>query len=75
MVVVADVEAASSWFQAVLGVTSDHGGPNYEMLLDGAEIVAHLHQGGRWSHPRPRRPERPVAGLRGWSSPVNSPIA
>jgi hypothetical protein len=28
----------------VLGLTSGHGGPYYEMLLDGGEIAAHLHQ-------------------------------
>jgi hypothetical protein len=39
-----DVQAGSAWFQQVLGLTSGHGGPYYEMLLDGGEIAAHLHQ-------------------------------
>lgn len=30
-----DVEAGSRWFQAVLGLSSGHGGTKYEMLLDG----------------------------------------
>jgi catechol 2,3-dioxygenase-like lactoylglutathione lyase family enzyme len=45
MIVVDDVPAASRWFQDVLGVTSGHGGPEYEMLMDGDELVAQLH---RW---------------------------
>lgn len=44
MVVVADVAAASRWFHEVLGLTSGHGGAEYEMLMDGDEVVAQLHQ-------------------------------
>jgi hypothetical protein len=33
LIAVADVEAGSRWFQQVLGLTSGHGGRNYEMLL------------------------------------------
>jgi len=51
MVVVADVEAASRWFQAVLGLGSGHGGPEYEMLLDGSEVVAQLHRWEADEHP------------------------
>lgn len=40
MVVLADVEAGSKWFQDVLGLRSGHGGPEYEMLMDGDELVA-----------------------------------
>jgi hypothetical protein len=43
MIVLADVEAGSRWFQDVLGLTSGHGGAEYEMLLDGDTLVAQLH--------------------------------
>ncbi|MEX1006324.1 MAG: VOC family protein [Acidimicrobiia bacterium] len=43
MVVLDDVEAGSRWFCDVLGFTSGHGGPEYEMLMDGDELVAQLH--------------------------------
>jgi hypothetical protein len=58
LIAVADVEAGSRWFQQVLGVAFGHGGPNYEMLLDGGEIAAQLHQsqlapaGGVGARPR-----------------------
>jgi predicted enzyme related to lactoylglutathione lyase len=47
LLAVRDVEAASRWYQALLGLESDHGGPEYERLLDrpGGEIVLQLH---RW---------------------------
>jgi hypothetical protein len=44
LIVLDDVEAGSLWFQHVLGLASGHGGTEYEMLLDGGEMVAHLHQ-------------------------------
>jgi hypothetical protein len=44
MVVLHDVEAGSRWFQDVLGLVSGHGGPEYEMLMDGGTLVAQLHQ-------------------------------
>ena len=51
MIVVADVEGASRWFQGVLGLTSGHGGAEYEMLMDGDEVVAQLHQWEADEHP------------------------
>jgi predicted enzyme related to lactoylglutathione lyase len=51
MVVVADVEAASRWFQEVLGLRSGHGGTEYEMLMDGSEVVVQLHQWEADEHP------------------------
>ena len=44
LIVLDDVEAGSLWFQQILGLVSGHGGTEYEMLLDGYEMVAHLHQ-------------------------------
>ena len=44
MIVVADVEPASVWYQRVLGVTSGHGGSDYEQLLAEGRLVLQLHR-------------------------------
>ena len=44
MIAVRDVEASSRWYQHLLGLTSDHGGPEYERLLADDELVLQLHQ-------------------------------
>jgi len=51
MVVLDDVEGGSQWFCAVLGLTSGHGGPDYEMLMDGDVLVAQLHHWEADEHP------------------------
>ena len=51
MLVVHDVEACSKWFQDVLGLGASHGGDEYEMLMDGAEMVAQLHRWDAHEHP------------------------
>lgn len=51
MLVVHDVAAASQWFQDVVGLRSGHGGAEYEMLLDGDELVVQLHQWDADEHP------------------------
>lgn len=51
MMALADVEAGSTWFQDVLGLTSGHGGADYEMLMDGDEMVAQLHHWNIDEHP------------------------
>lgn len=51
MIVVSDVEAASTWFQDVLGLRSAHGGEEYEMLMDGDVMVAQLHRWEAHEHP------------------------
>lgn len=43
LIVVADVERASRWYQEVLGAASGHGGPAYEQLLVGGQLVLQLH--------------------------------
>lgn len=43
MLFVKDVEAASKWFQELLGVTSGHGGPEFEMLMTDGKLVMQLH--------------------------------
>jgi predicted enzyme related to lactoylglutathione lyase len=44
MIAVRDVEASSRWYQQLLGLHSDHGGPEYERLLAGGVLVLQLHQ-------------------------------
>jgi predicted enzyme related to lactoylglutathione lyase len=43
MIAVRDVEASSRWYQELLGLRSDHGGPEYERLLAGDTLVLQLH--------------------------------
>ena|SRR5204863_8363928 len=45
LICVADVEASSRWYQRLLGCQSGHGGPNYERLISGANLILQLH---RW---------------------------
>ena len=44
MLAVRDVEASSRWYRRLLGLRSDHGGPEYERLLAGGTLVLQLHQ-------------------------------
>ena len=44
LLAVDDVEATSRWFQHLLGARSDHGGPEYERLVDAdGRLVLQLH--------------------------------
>jgi predicted enzyme related to lactoylglutathione lyase len=43
LVAVRDVEASSRWYQQLLGLQSDHGGPHYERLLSDGVLVLQLH--------------------------------
>ncbi len=51
MVVVRDVAECSKWFQEVLGLSSGHGGEEYEMLMDGGELVMQIHRWEAHEHP------------------------
>lgn len=51
MIVVADVEASSSWYQQVLGLSSAHGGAEYEQLTSDGEVVLQLHHDDPEEHP------------------------
>jgi predicted enzyme related to lactoylglutathione lyase len=50
MLAVKDVEAASKWYQSLLGLVSDHGGPEYERLTAGGRLVLQLHAAGVEHH-------------------------
>jgi predicted enzyme related to lactoylglutathione lyase len=43
LLTVRDVEASSAWYQELLGLQSDHGGPHYERLLSDGTLVLQLH--------------------------------
>jgi predicted enzyme related to lactoylglutathione lyase len=43
MLAVRDVEASSRWYQHLLGLQSDHGGPEYERLVADDVLVLQLH--------------------------------
>ena len=44
LICVRDVESSSRWYQELLGLTSGHGGTEYERLNDGDRLVLQLHQ-------------------------------
>ncbi len=44
LICVHDVEASSRWYQQLLGLSSGHGGTEYERLNDGDRLVLQLHQ-------------------------------
>lgn len=47
LIAVHDVEASSRWYQRVLGCRSDHGGPEYERLVDAdGVLILQLHHPG-----------------------------
>lgn len=51
LIAVRDVKASSLWYQAVLGVESGHGGPEYEQLVSGGRMVMQLHHWDAHDHP------------------------
>lgn len=44
MLQVTDVVASSRWYQEALGMSSGHGGDEFEMLMVGEEVVLQLHK-------------------------------
>jgi catechol 2,3-dioxygenase-like lactoylglutathione lyase family enzyme len=61
MLVVSDVEASSAFYCDVLGFESGHGGPDYEQLMHGSELVLQLHHDEvDHDHDRLRLPDVPV---------------
>ena len=44
MIAVADVEKSSAWYQKLLGCRSGHGGPHFEMLAHGSNLLLMLHK-------------------------------
>jgi catechol 2,3-dioxygenase-like lactoylglutathione lyase family enzyme len=44
LIAVGDVEASSRWYQRLLGCESAHGGPEYERLVSGDQLILQLHK-------------------------------
>lgn len=51
LIVVANVEKSSSFYQNILGVNSAHGGDEYEMLTYEGRLVLQLHKPDVHEHP------------------------
>ena len=62
MIVVRDVEASSAWYQELLGLTSAHGGSEFEMLMSGHELLLCLHHLDFSEHPALSDPTQGGAG-------------
>jgi catechol 2,3-dioxygenase-like lactoylglutathione lyase family enzyme len=62
LIAVHDVEASSAWYQAVLGLQSGHGGPEYEQLRSEHRIVMQLHRWEAHEHPHLGEPDRKPYG-------------
>lgn len=75
MLQVSDVAVASRWYQEVLGLTSGHGGDEFEMLLSGDEFVLQLHRLDAHEHGfvQPSAGETRGAGRRCGSRPRIDP--
>ncbi len=43
LIAVTNVPASSRWYQQLLGLQSDHGGPVYERLVWNGELIMQLH--------------------------------
>lgn len=50
LIAVADVPAASAWYQRILGAASGHGGEEYEQLLVDGVLILQLHRAEERHH-------------------------
>jgi catechol 2,3-dioxygenase-like lactoylglutathione lyase family enzyme len=57
LIVVHDVPRTSRWYQAVLGLSSGHGGAEYEQLMSGQVMVLQLHAWDAHEHLNLGKPE------------------
>lgn len=51
LIAVRDVRASSRWYQTVLGCEGAHGGPDYERIVCGGELILQLHHWDAHEHP------------------------
>ncbi len=51
MLTCSSVSGSSDWYQRTLGLTSAHGGDEYEMLMAGDRLVLQLHEVDAHEHP------------------------
>lgn len=69
LIAVTDVEASSRWYQRLLGLRSDHGGPHYERLSFDDRLILQLHSFEAEHHHGPiaNRDDKPYGnGLMLW---------
>lgn len=59
LIAVRDVKASSSWYQAVLGCESGHGGFEYEQILSDGKLILQLHHWDSHEHPHLGRQDKP----------------
>jgi catechol 2,3-dioxygenase-like lactoylglutathione lyase family enzyme len=57
LIFVRDVQSTGQWYQRVLGLASDHGGPDYEQLMFGENMILQLHRWDAHEHPNPGKPD------------------
>lgn len=57
LIAVAGVEDTSLWYQRTLGLTSGHGGPEYDRLMFHNQLVLQLHRWDAHEHPHIGRPD------------------
>jgi catechol 2,3-dioxygenase-like lactoylglutathione lyase family enzyme len=62
LIAVRDVQATSAWYQAVLGLQSGHGGPEYEQLMSEGRLVLQVHDWEAHEHPHLGDPHRKPCG-------------
>ena len=62
MIAVRDVERSSAWYQSLIGCTSDHGGAEFDRLMDGTRTLLLLHRSGAPEHTSLREPETGPTG-------------
>lgn len=44
MIAVSDVAASAAWYRELLGCTNDHGGAEFDRLVDGDRVLLMLHR-------------------------------
>jgi catechol 2,3-dioxygenase-like lactoylglutathione lyase family enzyme len=62
MIAVRDVEASSAWYQRLLGCKSDHGGSEFDRLVDGETVLLLLHHWNAPEHPSLGSPDAGPVG-------------
>lgn len=67
MLTCSSVSRSSAWYQAALGLTSGHGGDEYEMLMHDGSLVLQLHELDAREHPHLVRADQPLGnGVAVW---------
>ncbi len=62
MILVRDVEASSKWYQELLGLSTGHGGAEFEMLMSDDGLALMLHRVDSAEHPALSDPREGTPG-------------